>query len=264
MFNAVIKMVRPSVPKRISKAKIQPKLEKLGKNIPSEAGGGVNKIRKNPSIGKLKLGKKSNTKGKTSRKLKEPAKVIAKQQEMTPEQKNALIKSRKLIKGYRIKEENLIKRPEPKSKILKLHNKIFNLANAYELVGGIHLDLYLSIFQNIRMYKTKNLLANINLLVALTLTFTLLYMLVYFTQKNRRAIEAYKKQYFNPDVKILYKNYMFLIEDITYEKGVFFSSYFNVMRIIKDPIIAFSIIMLFDVPIIQIGIPLTIMLYFTI
>lgn len=39
--------------------------------------------------------------------------------------------------------------------------------------------------------------------------------------------------------------------------------YYNLVSILKDPIIAFSVVILFDIPILQIGIPLLIMCYFT-
>jgi hypothetical protein len=87
-----------------------------------------------------------------------------------------------------IKKENLIKEAPPKSKIEKWHDEIFSLTNGYNMLSGIHLDIYLSIFQNFKMFKSENKIADMNLVISWVLLSSLMLMVGYFAFKNHRAV----------------------------------------------------------------------------
>lgn len=125
-------------------------------------------------------------------------------------------------------------------KLSKMSQNLSDPGNIFEMMSGVHLDIYLSLMTNFQRYKKGDNVADLNLFISMISVLFLLYMLVFFLFKTSKALEAdsQRKEY----LKKIYKNYMYLIEGLKLDNT--FSQYFNCYTITKDPIIAFSIILL--------------------
>lgn len=79
--------------------------------------------------------------------------------------------------------------------------------------------------------------------------FILLYILVFFLFKTSKVVECIRSR--RNDLKSIYGSYMFLSDGLKMNSS--FSQYYKVIFLIKDPIIAFTIVVLSHHPILQIS-----------
>lgn len=135
------------------------------------------------------------------------------------------------------------------SKYRKKLGKILSIDTVFNILNGTHLDIYLAIFINFLNYKSGDGIADLNLFTSMISLFILLYILVFFLFKTSKVVECIRSR--RNDLKSIYGSYMFLSDGLKMNSS--FSQYYKVIFLIKDPIIAFTIVVLSHHPILQIS-----------
>lgn len=133
-------------------------------------------------------------------------------------------------------------------KICLKGRKKFNTQTAFYLVTGTHLEIYFSIFLSLKYYKEGNDVSNFNALISIFSVAALLFFIFYFYLMSRRAHET--KETKRKILLQMYSKYLFLAEGVKSEPE--FSRHYRIYRILKDPFLAFFVIILYEIPEIQI------------
>ena len=84
----------------------------------------------------------------------------------------------------------LRKESKLKTKITKMSKEMTSISKAVESIGGVHLDIYLSLMTNFNRYKKGDSIADLNLFISMTSVLFLIYMLLFFLFKTSKVIEA--------------------------------------------------------------------------
>lgn len=146
-----------------------------------------------------------------------------------------------------------------KNKLQRLSKTLTSHESFYLLLRGLHLDIYLSILTNFTQYKQGDSVADINIFSSMVLILLLIFLPVFYLFKTSKVLESEQPR--KQSLKKLYKNYAFLTHGI--RTNTTFSAYYRVLDIIKDPLIAFAIILLDKKVMLQVLVPLVIFLYFS-
>ena len=131
-----------------------------------------------------------------------------------------------------------------KDKLQKVSTKMTSVENIFEFISGTHLDIYLSMTSNFLRYKSGDKIADLNVFVSMVVLLFLLYALVFFLFITSKVLEAERTR--RTSLQKMYKKYMYLTSDL--DTRYTFGAYYKILNVIKDPIIAFSIVLLYSNP----------------
>lgn len=154
---------------------------------------------------------------------------------------------------------NAIKSVKLVPKVKKLSSKITSVENVFEFISGTHLDIYLSMSSNFLRYKPGDNVADLNVFISMITLLFLLYALIFFLFITSKVLEAKNSR--RESLLKIYNPYMYLIDGLNIGTG--FGAYYKILNVIKDPIIAFSIVLLYKNPFLQVFFPLITLVYFT-
>ena len=148
-----------------------------------------------------------------------------------------------------INQENSKNKPK-----LPFHTKLKSFIDGnlgwetmHHLVTGNNLDLYFAIFLNLKYYKPGDNIAEINSFFVLMLAMALLTFMAFSFSKVFKIIAAQAKSK-KKEVKSL-KPFEFLVDGI---KGKsLFAGYYHVIALLRDPLIAFFVVVFYDIPLVQ-------------
>ena len=135
------------------------------------------------------------------------------------------------------------------SKLSRAFSLLIDLKGVYYVISGTQLELFLSIFINLKYHKSGDRLANLNLVVATLILFLLLAWISLILIKNIQLVKSIESR--DKVKRIKMKGFSFLIEDVHCKTH--FGAYFNVYHMIKDMFLALLVVFLYDHPWLQIS-----------
>jgi hypothetical protein len=176
--------------------------------------------------------------------------------------------------------------PKQKEWFDKKLNKIYSKENFFEMLSGVHLDIYLSIMTNIKFYKKGDWVNELNYILSYLMGLFLLFVILYFAfqaaimltiieDEKQKIISAERREklvlmgiYKREDVKTFQNNKvlakdqgekeenpdLYLINGVDLNNN--YGRFFKVYMLLKDPMIAFSIVLLKKFTLAQVLIPL--------
>ena len=142
------------------------------------------------------------------------------------------------------------------SDFLKARNDSMGLTFWLDLIEGIQLDVFMTFFLGMMKSESeseKSKVSEVNFLVGSLLAFVAIFANLGVSFLTHRAFQATSKHNNTADkfIRDNYKKYEYLIED--YKDKTFFQRFFRPLSNAKDLLISFSLVVLHDIPLLQIG-----------
>ena len=140
------------------------------------------------------------------------------------------------------------------SEFIKKRNEDMGLMFWIDLMEGIQLDVFMTFFLGVmKSGSEESKVSEFNFLTVTLLAFVALFVNLSISFLTHRAFQATSKDKNKTDkfIKANYKKYEYLIEDFRGE--TFFQKFFRPLNNAKDLLISFSLVVLHDIPILQIG-----------
>ena len=156
-------------------------------------------------------------------------KLVEKNQRSNLTRRMTIKKKKKLQKTYT-------------NRLRRIFRQLLELRVLYYVITGTQLEIYFSIFINMKYYKSGDPLGNLNLVISISILVILICWLTFLVIKNNQMIKSKKTKDKFGQIKM--KKYKFLVEDVDIEKH--FGAYFNIYQMVKDLALAIIVVLLYD------------------
>ena len=121
----------------------------------------------------------------------------------------------------------------------------------FNLVSGTNIELFMSIFINLRYYEQGNTIADWNMFISFLLLMLLTIFMITILKLNQSYFEGIKKSKNKKKKKNKNQFYSFISEGGDTNND--FGKFFNIYSMLKDPVLAACVVLFYDFPPLQVA-----------